>query len=200
MINVAALRPSDIERLSREKLSEDDKDAIIDSVRAMLAETVGDGGADTDRVFMAAQLLDMAGVWSQIPAERLADVVAASPRTSGAPFLEGLPHSYASEVALKVLTAPRNAEHRDSRPYVLVSQEQTESWLDAWGDQVVVLGDDSIKRIWSSLLSRELELRGLSESPPAPVGTRMFGGGGITSLREKMGPRKLHRKPVLGDL
>lgn len=104
MVNVASLRPSEIERLQGQALSDEDRDSILSSLKTMLAEVRPDGGADSDRIFMAAQMLDMAGVWGQIQAEDLASTISHAPNEAVKAFIEGLPHNYAAEIAFKLVT------------------------------------------------------------------------------------------------
>lgn len=104
MVNVATLLPSDVERLKSEKLSNEDRTAILSSVSVMLQTVRPDGGADSDRIYMAAQMLDMANVWEQIDAAALAKAIVQAPADARKDFLEGLPHNYAAEVAHNILT------------------------------------------------------------------------------------------------
>ncbi|WP_104668665.1 hypothetical protein [Ensifer adhaerens] len=104
MVNIASLRPSDIERLSGGPLSPEDKNSILSSLQTMLSEIQSDGGADSDRIYMAAQMLDMANVWDQIPKEDLAKAVSDAPELAIKDLLEGLPHDYAREVSYLILT------------------------------------------------------------------------------------------------
>lgn len=110
MINVALIRPSDIERLMSLELADADKASILASIETMLREVAADGGAGSDRIYLSAQSLDMAGVWEQIAADELASVISAAPFEARKVFLEGLPHRYAADVSLAILTqAPENA-------------------------------------------------------------------------------------------
>jgi len=99
MINVAMLKPSDIERLSEGPLSHDDANDILTSLRRALNELSSDGGANDDRIYMAAQMLTMAGVWEKLGAEPVARFIADAPESSMKVFIEGLPHAYATDVA-----------------------------------------------------------------------------------------------------
>lgn len=104
MINVASLRPSDIERLIEDGFSDEDKKAILSSLRTMLLEVRPDGGADSDRIYMAAQMLEMAGAWEQIAVEDLVETISGAPFETIQVFLEGLPHTYGAELAFKMMT------------------------------------------------------------------------------------------------
>ncbi|NKK58857.1 hypothetical protein GFM44_23455 [Rhizobium leguminosarum bv. viciae] len=103
MINVAALMPTDIERLMADGLAANDKASILQTLERMVIEVAPDGGADTDRVYMAASMLSMAKVWDQIGADELAKSLAAAHRITKTAFLDGLPHAYAGNVALALV-------------------------------------------------------------------------------------------------
>jgi hypothetical protein len=108
MLNVAALKPSDIERLKSEGLTLIDKLEILASLQVMFRDVRPDGGADSDRIYMAAQMLSMAGVWEKIASAELAVVFRHASKEATAAFLEGLPHDYAMELALNVIIEPEH--------------------------------------------------------------------------------------------
>ncbi|SCX31693.1 hypothetical protein [Agrobacterium rosae] len=110
MIDVAALKPTDIEDLSEAALTEQDKSELLSSVLRMLTELAPDNGANSDRIFMSAQMLDMAGVWAQISPKELAKTLLASGPSARRPFIEGLPHDFAAEVSLAIVTEPEIVE------------------------------------------------------------------------------------------
>ncbi|WP_143530528.1 hypothetical protein [Rhizobium sp. RU36D] len=92
------------------ELTKSEKASILASIETMLQEVAADGGAGSDRIYLSAQSLDMAGVWDQIAADELAYVISAAPFEARKVFLEGLPHRYAADVSLAILTqAPENA-------------------------------------------------------------------------------------------
>lgn len=149
MVNVASLKPSDIERLGSDELSEVDRASILSSLQTMLREVRADGGADSDRIYMAAQMLDMANVWDQIGAGDLAAALADAPQESIKILLEGLPHPYAAEVAYKILTeeAPVYVEMDQDSPYrglfAGVSSSDDQALARAMSDLIVDLGRQS---------------------------------------------------------
>ncbi len=110
MIDVANLRPSDIERLAEEGLSPGIKDEILSGVSKMVNEVRPDGGADSDRIHLAANLLAMAGAWKSIKAGELARALEGGQQQNIVVFLQGLPPNYNREVAYELITGNKETK------------------------------------------------------------------------------------------
>ncbi|WP_106797446.1 hypothetical protein [Rhizobium sp. H4] len=104
MIDVANLRPSDIETLIEEGLSGPTVDAILSGISRMVKEVHPDGGADSDRIHLTANMLAMAGVWKAIQPAELARALDGGQHENIVVFLEGLPPKYNREVAYELIT------------------------------------------------------------------------------------------------
>jgi hypothetical protein len=98
MIDVAVLRPSQIEDLAERAWSQAEKVDVLDGISDMLGKTPSDGGADSDRISMAATYLTLAGAWRVISATELADTVKAFSREAQNDFLDGLSSDFAHQV------------------------------------------------------------------------------------------------------
>lgn len=98
MLNVAALKPSDIELLRECKWDEGIIQSVLDSIKQMQIDVRSDDGADSDRIYMAAHFLGMAGAWNHISSVRLANVIGNALPKWKDDFIAGLPDSYAHEI------------------------------------------------------------------------------------------------------
>ncbi|MDH6269168.1 hypothetical protein M2360_004594 [Rhizobium sp. SG_E_25_P2] len=116
MIDVAVLRPSQIEDLSSRPWSDTDKRDVLSGIAEMLDKTPSDGGADSDRIYMAASHLTIAGAWQAISTIELARVVGAARLDAQNDFLDGLPRDVAGLVSREIL---RQLEQTLSRPLSL---------------------------------------------------------------------------------
>lgn len=105
MIDVANLRPSDIETLMDEGFSPEAKLGILEGLKRLLSEVRPDGGADSDRIHMTADMLAMAGAWKEIDAHDLALAIVGTNDLNIKDFIEGLPDIYAREVAFHLVTS-----------------------------------------------------------------------------------------------
>ncbi|MGO7751148.1 hypothetical protein [Rhizobium ruizarguesonis] len=105
MIDVANLRPSDIETFMDEGFSPEAKQGILEGLKRLLSEVRPDGGADSDRIHMTADMLAMAGAWKEIDAHDLALAIVGTNDLNIKDFIEGLPDSYAREVAFHLVTS-----------------------------------------------------------------------------------------------
>lgn len=103
-MDIAALRPSQIEQLIA-NISDQDVIDILAGVADLLGNFEADGGADSDKIYMAAHLLSMTPLWSKIAAEQLAAVLLRSDVGARAEFLKGLPNDYAKQVSYLMETS-----------------------------------------------------------------------------------------------
>ena len=110
MINVAYLKPSDIEKLKSTVLDLESKAALLAGIQSLLSEVEPDGGADDDRIVSSAEALSMANVWKQIPPVELANSLADCHRSSVGLFLSGIPREYAGEVSFQLVLLEAAAE------------------------------------------------------------------------------------------
>ncbi|OBY03192.1 hypothetical protein BAE36_32075 [Rhizobium leguminosarum bv. trifolii] len=108
MIDVANLRPSDIETLMDEGFSPEAKQGILEGLKRLLSEVRPDGGADSDRIHMTANMLAMAGAGKKIDSYDLALAIVGTNDLNIKDFIEGLPDSYAREVAFHLVTTVRS--------------------------------------------------------------------------------------------
>ncbi|MBX4919988.1 hypothetical protein HJA76_09730 [Rhizobium bangladeshense] len=104
MIDVANLRPSDIERLREDGISQGVKNAILEGLNRLLREVRPDGGADSDRIHMVASMLAMGDVWRRVDAKELAAAIAYANELNIKSFIEGLPERYGRDVAYHLVT------------------------------------------------------------------------------------------------
>lgn len=112
MIDVAVLKPSQIEDLSSRPWSDADKRDVLNGIADMLDKTFSDGGADSDRIYMAASHLTTAGAWRAISAIELARVVGAARLDAQNDFLDGLPSDVAGLVSREILRQLEETQHR----------------------------------------------------------------------------------------
>ncbi|OCP17032.1 MULTISPECIES: hypothetical protein [unclassified Ensifer] len=98
MINIAALRPSDIttldHRLSDQSFAQD----FLAALAKFLTEVGPDGGADSDRIFMAAVQLTQAKAWNHFDATALRKALSSVPQDAMVIFCDGLPTTLASRL------------------------------------------------------------------------------------------------------
>ncbi|QWY83088.1 hypothetical protein [Rhizobium phage RHph_X66] len=130
MIDVANLRPSDVETILEEGVSLDTKNAILAGVSRMLKEIRPDQGADSDRIHLAASMLGMARVWEAVSPSELARAIDGGHKENVTDFLQGLPAPYGREVAFEMVTSRDKAMQAGSSYQAPVYRDNSEKLLE----------------------------------------------------------------------
>ncbi|MBT9289153.1 hypothetical protein [Prosthecodimorpha staleyi] len=111
MMELRRLRPSEFRLLGNELANGAKASAFLAALKACLKSVNAGDAADADDLFVMSRKLSAAGVWDQMPVDRLTATLHRASRAAVDPVIDGMPQALAENIR-SLLDAMENDELR----------------------------------------------------------------------------------------